>query len=118
MLFILSIAEIIVKVKAEYPGVTQVGFADDYRFLGPYQEALDRGANVHVLVRHMSGIWSWKQGMHAFQARAQKSCISLRDQGTIDLAATHPSAREMEAPGHCHLVSASEGLKVMGGPLG
>ena len=107
MLFILSIAEIIVKVKAEYPGVTPVGFADDYRFLGPYQEALDAARMYRDLV---------VEAGHAFQA--QKSCIFSRDQGTIDLAATHPFAREMEAPGHYHLVSASEGLKVMGGPLG
>ena len=132
-----SVSGLHVQVKAEYPGVTPVGFADDYKLRLHYiytsqddkitSDALSRcqknltttgslGRTKRRLTRHRgTGIWSWKQG-HAFQA--QKSCIFSLDQGTIDLTATHPSAREMEAPGHCHLVNASGGLKVMGAPLG
>ena len=50
LLFILSIASIAEGVALRFPGVTILGFADDYRFLGPQQEAMDAAAEYRRLV--------------------------------------------------------------------
>ena len=82
-------------MKAAFPTVTAVGFADDYRFVGPHKEALDAAAMYRDEVTEAG---------HVFQAT--KGCIYSLTQATTDAAATHPFAIEMAAPGHTHLIDA------------
>ena len=49
-LFVISIASIVEQVIEKYPTVTIVGFADDYRFIGPTDAALDAAAEYAKLV--------------------------------------------------------------------
>ena len=76
-------------MKEAFPTVTAVGFADDYRFVGPHQDALDAAALYRDEVTEAG---------HVFQAT--KGCIYSLTQATTDAAATHPFALEMAAPGH------------------
>ena len=59
-MFILSVANIIEEVQRTFPDVTVVGIADDYRFVGPAQAALDAAAIYRTRVAAAG---------HAFQER-------------------------------------------------
>ena len=41
LLFVLSIATIVEDIVREFPTVTVIGLADDYRFVGPAIDAMD-----------------------------------------------------------------------------
>lgn len=41
LLFVMSIASIAEGVAQRYPNVTILGYADDYRFIGPWRDAMD-----------------------------------------------------------------------------
>ena len=50
LLFILSIASIAEDVATRFPDVTILGFVDDYRFLGPVQQAMDAALEFRTRV--------------------------------------------------------------------
>ena len=85
-----------------------VGIADDYRFVGPAQAALDAAAIYRTRVAAAG---------HAFQT--SKSWIFSHDQDTLDSIRTHPLAAEIIATNvQGGIKSPQTGLRVLGAPLG
>ena len=103
VLFCLSVAEHIERVAAVFPDVEIIGLADDYRFLGPKQQALD-AAQMYLQLVQTAG--------HVSQVEKAK-VFSLSAKALADAATeAHPLFQQMK------VVPASDGLVVLGAPIG
>ena len=113
LLFILSIASLVEEIAAKYTEVTIVGLADDYRFIGPAQSALDAAAEYADRVTALGHV-----------CRASKSWMWSPSQATLDDAATHPlavefrEAREQAGVEGDGVAPCNEGLIILGTPVG
>ena len=113
LLFILSVASIVERVKNLFDDVTIVGLADDYRFVGPVDAAMDAAAMYKTEVEAAG---------HVFQG--SKSWLFSRSCRTLRQAMEHPLAGEgtphaMQVAGpHLSFLTSSQGLRVLGAPYG
>ena len=113
LLFILSVAPIVERVKRLFDDVTIVGLADDYRFVGPVDAAMDAAAMYKTEVEAAG---------HVFQAN--KSWLFSRSCRTLRQAMQHPLAgdgtpRAMQVAGpRISFLTSSQGLRVLGAPYG
>ena len=57
LLFVLSIATIVEDIAREFPTVTVVGLADDYRFVGPAIDAMDATATYRRRVEAVGHVF-------------------------------------------------------------
>ena len=113
LLFILSVASIVERVKDLFDDVTIVGLADDYRFVGPVDAAMDAAAMYKTQVEAAG---------HVFQAN--KSWLFSRSTRTLRRAMEHPlagdgtpQAMQVAGPRHSFLAS-THGLRILGAPYG
>ena len=108
-LFVTSISEIVERVIAAYPTITVVGFADDYRFIGPWQDALDAAALYKQLVEAAGHTMQKKKG-EIFSLCAE----------TLARAAEHSYVTETDENGSQMMTvcTPDTGVVVLGAPLG
>ena len=106
LLFILSVASIVERVQAAFPDVTIVGLADDYRFVGPVDEAMDAAQMYRNEVERAG---------HVFQA--DKSWLFSRSCRTLRQAARHPLAG-VNTRQAMKVAGPSKGLRILGAPYG
>jgi hypothetical protein len=107
-LFLLSIVEAVETVISEFPSVTVVGLADDYRFVGPALDVLAAAARYAELVKGPG---------HVFCVR--KSKVWSPSVETLRLVACHPFVLGCPARREgMQVVPADQGLIVLGAPLG
>ena len=108
MLFVLSIATIVEEISLEFPTVTVVGLADDYRFVGPCLDAMDAAAAYRQRVEAVE---------HVFQV--SKSWYFSHFPETLELAAAHPLGQERDSEGQGMKAATPEtGLRILGAPYG
>ena len=108
LLFVLSIATIVEEISLEFPTVTVVGLADDYRFVGPCLDAMDAAAAYRQRVEAVG---------HVFQV--SKSWYFSHFPETLELAAAHPLGQERDSEGQGMKAATPEtGLRILGAPYG
>ena len=56
-LFILTVAEAVEQIAEQYPSVTILGIADDYRFVGPTQDTLDAVEAYSAAIDRLGGVF-------------------------------------------------------------
>ena len=100
-LFILTVAEAVEQIAVDYPSVTILGIADDYRFVGPTQDTLDAVAAYSAAVNRLGGVF-----------QSEKSWLFSHSQATLNAAAQHEIATEMQG------ASPNEGVRILGAPYG
>ena len=108
LLFILSIASIAEDVAARFPDVTILGFADDYRFVGPVQLAMDAALEFRTRVVAAGHV-----------DQVEKAWALSLSQASINEAKQHPLANIVSAEGKkLQFTSIEEGLRTVGAPVG
>ena len=108
LLFILSVASIAEDVATRFPSVTVLAFADDYRFLGPVQDALDAALEFRTRVIEAGHV-----------DQVQKAWAFSLSQASIDEAKLHPLANIVSDTGDkLRFARVSDGLRTAGAPVG
>eukprot|EP01043_Picozoa_sp_COSAG02_P018210 COSAG02_NODE_844_length_16583_cov_116.650267_6_plen_144_part_00 len=108
LLFVLSVASIAEDVAKKYPSVTILGFADDYRFIGPVQDALDAALEYRTRVVETGHV-----------DQVDKAWAYSPTQASIDEAMEHPLANIVTAEGgRLRFASCDTGLRTVGAPVG
>ena len=108
LLFVLSVAAIAEDVAARYPSVTVLGFADDYRFIGPVRDALDAALEYRTRVIEAGHV-----------DQVEKAWAFSPSQASIDEAMQHPLAGIVSASGgRLRFAGCDTGLRTVGAPVG
>ena len=107
-MFVLSVASIAEDVAKKYPSVTILGFADDYRFIGPVQDALDAALEYRTRVVETGHV-----------DQVDKAWAYSPTQASIDEAMEHPLANIVTAEGgRLRFAACDTGLRTVGAPVG
>ena len=89
------------QIAEQYPSVTILGIADDYRFVGPTQDTLDAVAAYSAAIDRLGGVF-----------QTDKSWLFAHSQASLDAAAEHEIAEDMQ------VASPDEGVRILGAPYG